>query len=281
MRMDLADDPAVVGMSARLDVSEDEIVGKLHRLWCWADRHTTDGRAPSITAKWVDRHVGLQGFSAELVVVGWLVFDDAGVTLPNFDRHNGKSAKSRAEAAERQRRSRMNVTPGEGEESDPEGSDGHADVTATAGQVSQKKRDTSVTREEKRREENKESGSAPPPPPPGEPLKAKSGKPKGEPATYDAWVQKATDAGEKPIPNDHIARRYAVEIDLPPEFLRLHWLCFRRRYAGTRKTYIDWGRVFHRSLQEAWFGLWFLNDDGTYVLTTRGKQAEIEFKEKS
>ncbi|HOW46106.1 MAG TPA: hypothetical protein P5305_01460 [Rubrivivax sp.] len=112
-------------------------------------------------------------------------------------------------------------------------------------------------------------------------MKAKSGKPKGEQTTYDAWVKKAADAGEKPIPNDHAARRYAEEIDLPAELLRLHWLCFRRRYAGTRKTYIDWGRVFRRSLQEAWFGLWFLNDDGKYVLTTRGKQAEIEFKEKS
>jgi hypothetical protein len=38
---------------------------------------------------------------------GWLSFNEAGVVFPEFDRHNGKSAKLRADAAIRQRVSRQ------------------------------------------------------------------------------------------------------------------------------------------------------------------------------
>jgi len=105
MRVDLADDPAVVSMASVLDMPEDEVVGKLHRLWAWADRHTTDGTAPGITSKWVDRYI-CSGFSAAMLAVGWISFPDNGVAFPNFDRHNGESAKRRGEAAIRQRLSR-------------------------------------------------------------------------------------------------------------------------------------------------------------------------------
>jgi len=133
MRIDLSDDPAVIGIASALRISEDEVVGKLHRLWSWADKHTGDGFVPHITGKWIDKHVEKNGFSAQLVAVGWLVISDDGVTFPSFDRHNGKSAKARAENTERTRLSRKN-------------SDERADL-------SQKKCDKSVTREEKRREE--------------------------------------------------------------------------------------------------------------------------------
>jgi hypothetical protein len=94
-----------VSIAAALDMSEDEVVGKLHRLWSWADRHTTDGTAPGITAKWVDRYI-VSGFSAAMLAVGWLRFTETGVEFPGFDKHNGDSAKRRGEAAIRQRLSR-------------------------------------------------------------------------------------------------------------------------------------------------------------------------------
>lgn len=112
MRVDLGDDPAVILMASKLDVSEDEIVGKLHRLWCWADKHTTDGTAPAITARWVDRYVNRTGFADAMILARWISFSEEGVEFPEFDRHNGGSAKKRVEATLRQRLSRKNRDEG-------------------------------------------------------------------------------------------------------------------------------------------------------------------------
>jgi len=133
MRVDLADDPAVIAMACALGMDEYCIVGRLHKLWSWADRHCDNGHAKSVTFVWIDRYVGHEGFAQSMANEGWLVNSDAGVQFPRFDRHNGKSAKTRAEAAERKRLER--------------------DVTNKTRQVSQESCDKSVTREEKRREE--------------------------------------------------------------------------------------------------------------------------------
>ena len=106
MRMDLGDDPSVISMALAMDKSEDEIVGKLHRLWSWADRHATDGFAAGITSRWVDRFVSCTDFSKAMESAGWIEFSNAGVTFPKFDKHNGKSAKTRCDASARQRLSR-------------------------------------------------------------------------------------------------------------------------------------------------------------------------------
>lgn len=137
MRIDIADDPAVIGMASALDITEDEVVGKLHRIWSWADKHTASGFVPRITGKWIDRYINLQGFSEQMQAVGWIVIADDGVTFPSFDRHNGKSAKSRAENTERARNSRKS----------------RDEIVTSVDCLSQKKCDENVTREEKRREE--------------------------------------------------------------------------------------------------------------------------------
>ncbi len=108
MRQDLNEDPSVVLIASATGADEDSIVGKLHRLWCWADKHTTNGKAPAITKAWVDKYVGLSGFADAMVQAAWLSFDSSGIQFPNFDRHNGQSAKARAEATLRQRLSREN-----------------------------------------------------------------------------------------------------------------------------------------------------------------------------
>ena len=108
MRIDLHEDPAVIEMAALLGIEEDAVVGKLHRLWGWADKHTTDGMASAINAKWVDRYVGMPGFADAIVKVGWLFFTGGGVVFPKFERHNGQSAKTRAENTIRKRLSRKN-----------------------------------------------------------------------------------------------------------------------------------------------------------------------------
>lgn len=105
MRVDLTDDPAVIGIAAATALDEFSVVGRLHRFWSWADSHTTDGNAPSVTGalavSWIDRYVSAPGFAQALIDVGWLVVDDSGIHLPRFDRHNGKTGKQRALTAKR------------------------------------------------------------------------------------------------------------------------------------------------------------------------------------
>jgi hypothetical protein len=131
MRVDLAEDPAVIAMAATLQLTEPHIVGLLHKAWSWADKHTKNGHAKSVTLSWIDRYIGVTGFAESMVSAGWLAVDD-GIKFPDFERHNGESAKKRASATERKRLERER----------------HAEVTP----MSRSKSDRSVTREEKRRD---------------------------------------------------------------------------------------------------------------------------------
>lgn len=107
MRCDLADDPAVIGIAAATGFDEFAVVGRLHRLWSWADCQLTDGNARSVTLEWVDRYLAATGFGAAMVGVCWLRVVEDGLEFPNFDRHNLKTGKQRALTANRAARHRM------------------------------------------------------------------------------------------------------------------------------------------------------------------------------
>lgn len=102
MRVDLADDPAVIVLSDRHNLDPDTVVGKMHRLWSWADKHTVDGNAPGVTLAFVDRYLGVKGFAKTLQSVHWLAHENGVLSIPDFDKHNGHSAKKRCLSAERQ-----------------------------------------------------------------------------------------------------------------------------------------------------------------------------------
>jgi hypothetical protein len=106
MRHDLADDPATIRLAACCRLDEDAVIGKLFRLWSWADRHTQEGKADGVGLEWVDRTVRCPGFAAEMVRVGWLEETGQGLTFPRFDRHCSDSAKARALKKNRMERSR-------------------------------------------------------------------------------------------------------------------------------------------------------------------------------
>ncbi len=154
MRVDLIDDPAVAGIAIRLDLDEYSVVGRLHKLWSWADRHTTTG-VVTITARWIDKHLECSGFAEAMVAVGWLDMDanNGTVSFPNFDRHNGASAKTRCDAAARKRASRVKQSPASPVNVPKESPPTRPDVTESCDSVT-KSCDQNVTIEKRREEKS-------------------------------------------------------------------------------------------------------------------------------
>lgn len=96
MRHDLLDAPEIRPIARATGTDRDQVLGKLFRLWSWFDRHGTNGQIDGGDLDAVDEMVGLPGFAAALVSVGWLAEADGGIEIPHWDRHNSESAKERA-----------------------------------------------------------------------------------------------------------------------------------------------------------------------------------------
>lgn len=107
MRSDLFTHPKVVRMASALKADTLRTVGGLMSAWCLFDAHSEDGRLSGYTPETLDDHLRWPGFAAAMVAVRWLVFDldeDGGsLALPEFDTHNGQSAKRRAQDADRKK----------------------------------------------------------------------------------------------------------------------------------------------------------------------------------
>ena len=107
------DKPEVVMMAAILKADQDAVVGKLIRIWVWADQNSVDGAAVPVTECFLDKLAGRRGFAVALRRVGWLGGAEGSLTFPGFGRHNGKSAKARSEGNRRvakHRNGNRNVT---------------------------------------------------------------------------------------------------------------------------------------------------------------------------
>lgn len=134
MRSDLFTHPKVVRISSALKADTLRTVGGLMSAWCLFDAHSIDGKLEGYTAETLDAHLRWPGFAAAMIAVEWLADDGETLALPDFDTHNGASAKRRAQDADRKR-----------------------SVRNSSASDADKKR----TREEKRREEKKEDKNAP------------------------------------------------------------------------------------------------------------------------
>ena len=146
--------PEVWAIAQALGIDADAVVGKLLRVWAWFDTQTVEGNAPSVTKALLDSKVSVSGFCQAMISVGWMIEQDGVICLPNFDRHNGKTAKNRALTSKRVAEHKA----------------GNAKVTQKVTKDFEKGNAASVTialpREEKRREEK--NNTIPPLSPKGE-----------------------------------------------------------------------------------------------------------------
>jgi hypothetical protein len=100
------DKPEIDRMATILKLDHDSVVGKCIRVWIWADLQSVDGNALSVTETFLDRLTYCPGFSEALRQVGWLTGREGRLSIPNFDRHNGQTAKNRALTSKRVKKSR-------------------------------------------------------------------------------------------------------------------------------------------------------------------------------
>lgn len=130
------DKPEVFAITARMGWEDPDLtVGKLFRVWRWFDQQTVNGNADGVTCSLLDRIAGATGFAQAMIDVAWLTETGAGLMLPNFEKHNGATAKGRAQTAKRVANHR---------------SDAPSNATCNAENVT-----PALAREEKKREEKK------------------------------------------------------------------------------------------------------------------------------
>jgi len=103
-----SDKPEVFIMAASLEIDPDAVVGKLLRVWKWFDEHTEKGNAPSVSKMLLDRVTGVNKFCDAMIGANWMNEENGQISLPNFDRHNGQTAKTRCLTAKRVAKSKLN-----------------------------------------------------------------------------------------------------------------------------------------------------------------------------
>jgi hypothetical protein len=128
----------VLAITIELGFTDPDLtVGKLLKVWRWFDQQTINGNATNVTPALLDRLLGVSGITQAMANVGWMVIEEGGLTLPNFERHNGRTAKNRVLTAKRVANYKSNARGND--EGNDEGND---DTVSKA-----------LPREEKRRED--------------------------------------------------------------------------------------------------------------------------------
>ena len=64
-------------------------------VWSYFDQNTATGFIPNLIANDLDEICHVKGFGKAMIQVGWILEDARGISVTNWERHNGKSAKAR------------------------------------------------------------------------------------------------------------------------------------------------------------------------------------------
>lgn len=109
------DKPELGIASDLLGISEGDALLLFLRYWVWLDENLDESRhglVPFVSRRSLERKFQCPGFAATLERIGWAQFDDEQhiLTVINWDRHNGKTAKSRALEQKKKARQRAELS---------------------------------------------------------------------------------------------------------------------------------------------------------------------------
>lgn len=97
--------------------------------------------------------------------------------------------------------------------------------------------------------------------------------------SFKTFVAECQAKGEKTIPEEDTVFDWARKAGIPDEFLRLAWMEFRDRYSDSTKRYQDWRQVFRNAVRDNWYGIWFCDENGKMVLTSKGRTIQQTMRE--
>lgn len=101
------DKPEICSVATHLRMDPDTVVGKLVRLWSWAEKNRIKSNDLGVTKNFLDKLVGRKGFALALEQAGWLLDTNGKLSFRNFQRHNHTEAQNRALTAMRVARHRQ------------------------------------------------------------------------------------------------------------------------------------------------------------------------------
>jgi hypothetical protein len=150
--------PEVIRMAGILSIPVEFVTCKLMKFWEWCDdcipcSDISKSGSGFVTLSprdgdnllFVDALVGTPNFANAMVAVGWLRCRDGRLELPNFGRHNGKTAKTRARNTKTQQGLRENESGDGGTQEGDVSPRRHQNVT----NLSPRDGDKKVTRKDK------------------------------------------------------------------------------------------------------------------------------------
>ena len=99
--------------------------------------------------------------------------------------------------------------------------------------------------------------------------------------TLSKFLDECKEKNEPPIPKDDGVFDYAADVGIPYEFLELAWLDFKRIHTDParkegRKKQKCWRKTFKNYVSGNYLRIWFIDNSGQFILTTRGKQLQRE-----
>ena len=147
MGVGLRTHPKVVRIASALKADRLRVIGGLHGVWSIFDGHSADGFLEGYTPEAIDEELGWRGFARAMEAVGWLIVESDGLHVPDYEDHNGPTAKRRAMETRRKNESR------EGTKASRLSASRADKKLAESGQVSASHADSLRAREEKKREE--------------------------------------------------------------------------------------------------------------------------------
>ena len=106
------DKPEICSLATQLRLDEDTVVGKLVRLWSWAELNRINPNDLGVTKEFLDKLVGRKGFALALEQAGWLLETEGKLSFRNFKRHNSPVAQNKALTAKRVARHRLRKAAG-------------------------------------------------------------------------------------------------------------------------------------------------------------------------
>ena len=239
----------------------------LVRLFLWAAENRSDGDLTGITDEDIELAIDWprepRTFVAALVACGFVEGDEGERSIHDWADHNGwangagmRAAKARWNAIKRHH--------GEAE-ADHQVPEYRAASNASSNAGSTRPALRLIA-----------SSNAPSPSPSPSPSKRRAPpkNPGGSPSMgLKAFIEQCKAEGVESVPADDPVFAYADSIGLPHEFIALAWAWFKGAMDGKRKR--DWRAHFRNAVKGNWPKYWFAAD-GSWALTTAGKQADIE-----